>query len=336
MAKTAAVTGASGFVGAHVTRVLLAAGHKVRATVRDPEDAAKTAHLRALPNSGNLGLAAADLLEGGSFDRAFAGCDWICHVASPVNFKPRNPVADIIEPAVRGTLNVLEAAVRAGGASRVVLTSSIAAVAGFEAPDGAHFTEQDWNETSTARRSAYPRSKVLAERAAWDFVEGTDLDLVTILPPYIFGPALCRAHVRTSLAWIDRMVRGKMPLYPQISLALADVEDVAQAHLRALELPEARGRYILVRDSRWLGEIAAVIRDRFPNLKAPRRRAPALLTYLASLFDDKLPLYFWRQCLGRTVSYDSSRTQRELGIRFKPFEQSVIETVESILALGRS
>ncbi len=336
MAKKVAVTGASGFVGAHVTRALLEAGHHVRGTVRDPTDAAKTAHLQALPNSGNLSLAAAQLLDEGSFDRIFAGCDWICHVASPVNFKPRNPVADIIEPAVRGTLNVLKAAARASSVSRVVLTSSIAAVAGFEAPNGAHFTEHDWNETSSARRSAYPRSKMLAERAAWDFAEGTDFELATILPPYIFGPALCRSHARTSLAWIDRMVRGKMPMYPHIRLALVDVEDVAQAHLRALELPASHGRYILVRDSRWLGEIAAVIRDRFPELKTPRRRSPALLTYLASLFDDKLTPYFWRQCLGKTVTYDSSRAQRELGIEFTPFEQSVTETVESILALDRS
>jgi dihydroflavonol-4-reductase len=336
MPETVAVTGASGFVGAHVTKALLAAGHRVRGTVRDATDAGKTSHLRALPNSGGLDLATADLRDEHSFDEAFSGCEWICHVASPVSFKPKDPVADIIEPAVVGTLNVLKAAARSGSVRRVVLTSSTAAVHGFEAPSGTHLTERDWNETSSARRSAYLRSKVLAERAAWHFVESTDLELVTILPPYAFGPVLCRDHARTSVAWIDRIVRSKIPMIPNINLALVDVEDVAVAHVRALERPEARGRYMLVRDTHWFAEIVEVIRRRFPDLKVPRRRSPIVLTYLSSLFDDMLTPYFWRQCLGKTYTFDSSRAQRELGIEFKPFEQSVVETVESILALDRS
>lgn len=330
--KTVAVTGASGFLGAHITRVLLKAGHHVRATLRDPSNPKKTAHLLALPHSDNLSLIAADLRDEGSFDRAFAGCDWVCHVASPVDFNPRNPEADIIEPAVRGTLNVLNAAARAGSVSRVALTSSTAAVAGIETPSGACLSEQDWNETSTARRSAYMRSKVLAERAAWDFVEGTHLELVTILPAYVFGPILCRAHIRTSVAWVYRMVRGMMPMYPQINLAQVDVEDVALAHLRALERPEAHGRYIMVAENRWLGEMAAVIHERFEGLPAPRRRSPNIVTYLSSLFDKHFSLYFWWHHLGKTIRFDSSRAQRELGIAFKPFEQSMVETVESILA----
>ena len=238
MPETVAVTGASGFVGAHVTKALLAAGYRVRGTVRDAADAGKTAHLGALPNSGSLDLATADLRDERSFDWAFSGCDGICHVASPVSFKPKNPVADIIEPAVEGTLNVLRAAARAGSVRRVVLTSSTAAVHGFEAPSGAHLTERDWNDTSTARQSAYLRSKVLAERAAWDFVKSTDLELVTILPPYVFGPVLCRDHARTSVAWIDRIVRRKVPMIPNINLALVDVDDVAMAHVRALGRPD--------------------------------------------------------------------------------------------------
>ena len=92
---------------------------------------------------------------------------------------------------------------------------------------------------------------------------------------------------------------------------------------------------MLVRDTRWFAEIVDLIRDRFPDLEVPRRRSPRVFTYLSSLFDDKLTLYFWRQCLGKTYTFDSSRAERELGIEFKPFEQSVVETVESILALDR-
>ena len=108
----------------------------------------------------------------------------------------------MIQPAKEGTLNVLRSAERVGSVRRVVLTSSVAAIAGWEG--AGHHGEDQWNETSTAERSAYPRSKVVAERAAWEFVEGRELELVTILPAYVFGPVLTKAHVRSSPAFITR------------------------------------------------------------------------------------------------------------------------------------
>jgi dihydroflavonol-4-reductase len=329
--RTVAVTGASGFIGSHVVRVLLEAGHEVRATVRDPSDRARTAYLSALPGNERLSLVAGDLGQEGSFDGPFDGCEWVCHVASPVSYNPKDPIKDIIEPAVEGTLNVLRSAERCG-VKRVALTSSVAAVLGWEARSG-RYTEQDWNETSTAERSAYPRSKTLAEKAAWEFVDGRRLELVTILPCYVFGPVMTPAHCRTSTAFIYRMVMGKMPMFPRMSLPMVDVEAVAQAHRAALEVESANGRYILSNEARWVGEIAALIRQRHPELPAPRHASPDLLVYLKSLFDDKTSLYFWRCALGREVMLDGSRVERELGVRYQPWEETVLETVASIRAV---
>jgi len=265
--KTVAVTGASGYIGSHVVRVLLEAGHQVRGTVRDPWDAEKTAHLRALPGSERLSLTAANLGQEGSFDETFLGCDWVCHVASPVSYNPKDPIKEIIEPAINGTLNVLKSA-ESSGVRRVVLTASVAAITGWEAPSGL-YTEEQWNETSVADRSAYPRSKTLAEQAAWEFVADRPLELVTILPCYVFGPVMTPSHCRSSPGFIYRMVMGKMPMYPRLNLPMVDVEAVAQAHRMALENESASGRYILANENRWLGEIAGVIRDRHPELSAP-------------------------------------------------------------------
>lgn len=324
-----AVTGASGFIGSHVVRVLLAAGHEVRATVRDPSDEEKTAHLRRLPGSDRLELLAANLREEGSFDAAFTGCEGVCHVASPVALVSKNPVEELIEPAVDGTLSVLRSADRAGTVRRVALTSSTAAVVGWEAPSG-HYTEADWNETSVAERSPYLLAKTQAERAAWEFVKDRELELVSILPSFVFGPVMTAAHLRSSVAYLTRMVTGKMRMYPHLCLPMVDVEAVAQAHRLALEKQSANGRYILSDDHPWLAEIAALIRQKHPDLPVPRRRAPRLLLYLHTLFDAEVSVYYLRCCLGKEHVLDGTRIERELGIAYAPWDETILETVASI------
>jgi dihydroflavonol-4-reductase len=333
--KTVAVTGASGFVGSHVVRVLLEAGHWVRATVRDAEDRAKTSHLQALPGAERLSFYSADLRHEGSFDRALSGCDWLCHTASPVSFNPKNPRRDIVDPAVNGTLNVLRSAELSGTVDRVALTSSVAAVTGWEGRKTAAYTEEDWNETSD-ERSAYPLAKLLSERAAWEFTADRKMELVSLLPPYIFGPVMTRAHSRTSNAFVYGAVTGKIPLIPRINLPWIDVDTVARAHLRVLEQESANGRYILAAGNKWFQDLADVIRAHFPELKPPVRRAPNWLMYVMSPLNKDLSLYYLRKILGREIHFDSSRAQRELGISFMSFDQTIIETVDSILALRES
>jgi dihydroflavonol-4-reductase len=333
--RTVAVTGASGFVGSHVVRVLLEAGHRVRATVRNAQDSRKTAHLQALPGAERISFHSADLEHDGSFDQAFAGCDWVCHTATPVSFNPKDPRRDVIDPSVEGTLNVLRSAERAGSVRRIALTSSVAAVRGWEGPKFASYTEADWNETSD-ERSAYPLAKVLSERAAWEFVSGTRMELVTLLPAYIFGPVMTRAHARTSIGFVHGLVTGSIPLIFRLNMPWVDAEAVARAHLRALEEEEAEGRYILVAGNEWFEDLVEVVRTHFPELRPPSRRAPNWLMYLMSPLNRDLSLYFLRQCLGREIHFDSSRARHDLGIRFETFENTIVETVRSILALRRS
>jgi nucleoside-diphosphate-sugar epimerase len=205
------VTGGSGYLGAQLVAALLRAGRPVRATVRS---AAREAELRAAVGRGDaddsgLDVVVAELTADDGWAAAVAGCAEVHHVASPIPaVQPEDP-DELIVPAREGTLRVLRAA-RDAGARRVVLTSSFAAV-GYTPKPGAEYTEADWTDPDTPGLAPYPRSKAIAERAAWDFMarEGGDTELVVVNPTFILGPALSTQLV-SSLQLIAAMLDGKM------------------------------------------------------------------------------------------------------------------------------
>ena len=157
---------------------------------------------------------------------AAAGCDEIHHVASPIPYVQPDDPDELIVPAREGTLRVLRAA-RDAGARRVVMTSSFAAV-GYTPKPGADYTEADWTDPDTPGLAPYPRSKAIAERAAWDFMEreGGDTELVVVNPTFILGPALSTQLV-SSLRLVEAMLDGKMPMVPRQRFGIVDVRDVA-------------------------------------------------------------------------------------------------------------
>ena len=145
---------------------------------------------------------------------------------------------EVIVPAREGTLRVLRAA-RDAGVRRVVLTSSFAAV-GYPPKPDAEYTEADWTDPDMPGLAAYPRSKAIAERTAWDFIgrEGGDTELVVVNPTFILGPALT-AQARSSLQLTKAMLDGTMPVVRRQRFGVADVRDVADLHIRAMAAPEA-------------------------------------------------------------------------------------------------
>ena len=336
--KRVCVTGASGYIGAHVVRQLLRAGHRVRATVRDPGDENKTAHLRAMTqeseSQGELELVGADLMRAGSFDQAVAGCEWVCHAASPVQLMARDPQREIVDVAVTGTENVLQSVRRAGTVRRVVITSSIAAVAGVPTPDDHLFTEADWNE-SASLADPYPLSKTLAERRAWEIQRGLPeeerFELVTINPSYVLGPLLARVHARSSPSLVRSIMRGNPPGCPRIFLNIVDGRDVALAHLRALERPGASGRYIACNRGLWIREMARTLAPSFPGHPIRTRGLPDMLVYVGALFDKRLTWSWLRRNLGRRIRFDGTRLQRELGLEYRPLEQTLLDTARSMV-----
>jgi dihydroflavonol-4-reductase len=287
MAQRVLVTGANGFIASHTVQVLLARGFEVRGTVRDPNKAESCGFLRDLPGaSERLELVAADLLVEGAFDRHAEGVDLVIHAASPYVIQVADPQADLVDPAVRGTLSLLRAAARSPRVKRVVVTSSTAAVT--DEPEDRPMTEEDWNERSSLVRNPYYFSKAEAERAAWRFVkeEARSFELVVVNPCLVAGPSLSRAVNTTNQILVD-LVNGVYPAIMDLSWALVDVRDVAEAHVRALVEPRASGRYLCAAETVPMEQLVARLRaggveaSRLPRLRLTSGLGTALVRFAA-------------------------------------------------------
>lgn len=247
-----AVTGVSGYLGSWCAKLLSDAGYEVRGTVRSKDNAVKVAHLAGIEN---LTLYEADLLKEGSFLECFTGATYVLHTASPFQPGVPDPQKQLVEPALKGTQNVLNCALKAG-VIRVVVTSSCAAVQTqdtFRSPEkyaGKVFTEADWNDGSTIEEGPYRLSKYLAEKAAWEFwsANKAKMELSVILPSFIVGPPLSTRVDSVSVKLFAEMLGGK---YAEAGFGGAcfgciDVRDCARAHLEAMTRPCAVGkRFVL-------------------------------------------------------------------------------------------
>ncbi|MCL2584434.1 MAG: NAD-dependent epimerase/dehydratase family protein [Streptosporangiales bacterium] len=321
------VTGATGFVAGHCIRELAENGYQVRGTVRSLEKS-DVSHLGAL---GELEFAQARLDSDDGWDEAARGCDYLLHVASPIPFTAPKREDDVIRPAVDGTLRALRAAAGAG-IRRAVLTSSLDAICHDHAAAGHVRTEEDWSDL--AQCSAYAKSKVLAERAAWDLSAARGLEVVTLMPGAVLGPALTSKR-GSSTDVIRRMLAREMPAIPPLSLAYTDVRDLAAAHRLALEVPAAAGnRYICAGDPMPLSGIAKLLAEEYGprGYRVSLRTLPAWVLRAAAPFSGEARLA--ADMLGTTQQVSSGKAERELGWVRRPARETVIDTAEDLIAKG--
>ncbi len=334
------VTGATGYLGSWVTKGLLDAGVTVHAAVRDPQNASKVAHLNRLAEQapGTLHLFAGDLLRPGSYDQAMEGCSIVIHTASPFIRAVADPQRDLVAPALQGTRNVLAGVERTPSVTRVVLTSSIAAMYG-DAVDirrypGRIVTETCWNTTSSLSHEPYPYSKTLAEKEAWRLAERQDRwSLVTINPSMILGPSLNSAPTSDSFSTIRMLIDGTTRLgAPRVGISVVDVREVAQAHIAAAFLTEAHGRYITSAEDTDVFALTSTLLPRFGgSLPLPRRAAPRPVVIALAPALGQTRTYI-RRNVGHAVRVDASRSRLELGTRYRPAQASMEEMVEQMLA----
>jgi dihydroflavonol-4-reductase len=233
------------------------------------------------------------------------------------------------------TRNVLTEATRVESVTRVVVTSSCAAIYG-DSQDlldakGPKFTEQDWNTTSTLDHQPYSLSKVLAEREAWKIAEGQSrFRLVTVNPSLVLGPAINDLPTSESFSIIKQLLDGTMKAgAPDLRLGVVDVRDVAEQHLRAAFVPEASGRYICSAHDSGILDIAASIRRSFGTAyPVPSRTLPKWLVWLVGPFVNKA---FSRRMISRNVGWrwhaDHGKAVRELEMQFRPLDESTRDMV---------
>jgi nucleoside-diphosphate-sugar epimerase len=335
------VTGGRGYIASWILRYLLEDGRTVRATVRDPNRATGLEHLHRLSDAhpGRLTLHSADLLADGSFTEAMAGCQLVIHTASPFLVgHVKDAQAELIRPAFGGTQNVLGSANATGSVRRVVLTSSVAAIYGdsIDMRGSDQFTEADWNTTSSEQHQPYSFSKTVAERAAWDMAAAQDRwDLVTIHPGLVLGPALTVSSDSGSMTTMGHFTDYSMTFgAPALSLAVVDVRDTALAHIRAGFRPAAHGRYIATAETLSLLEISRSLRRHFGSrLSFPRLEAPKPLVKLLAPTAG-LTREFVEQNVGYRVRFDNSRTRSDLGVEFRPPDDSIREHFQQMIDDG--
>ncbi len=335
------VTGASGFIASHIVSQLLEQQHDVRGTVRSLGKEKELAHLRGLPGAAQrLELVEADLLTDGAFDAAAAGCDAVIHTASPYVLNANDPQKDLVDPAVKGTRNVLAACRKAATVRSVVLTSSMAAIT--DEPESDHvLTEADWNVKSSLDRNAYYYSKTLAERAAWEFMEKEhpDFRLVVINPFLVIGPSLSPGLNPSNQLFVD-LLAGTYPGIMNLTWGFVDVRDVAAAHVRAMENPSAQGRYLTAGDTISMRAVVELLdRSGFgKGNKLPRLGMDCALgdfaVRLSSYMQPKGVGSYLRTHVGRVPRYDNSKVRRELGLAFRPVEESILDTLQDLARHG--
>ncbi|EMY79553.1 3-beta hydroxysteroid dehydrogenase/isomerase family protein [Leptospira weilii serovar Ranarum str. ICFT] len=342
--KPALVTGGAGYIASWIVQYLLEDGISVRATVRNKSDSKKISHLLELSERypGKLELYEADLLKKDSFLNAIqdkGGVELILHTASPFFIDGiKDPGKELVEPAVFGTKNVLEAANASPSVKRIVLTSSVAAVMGdnvdaLSVPN-CRFSEEHWNTTSSLKHQPYPYSKTLAEKEAWKIADAqVRWDLITINPSFVMGPSVSERADGTSMNFMLSMINGKFaPGVPDMMIGFVDVRDVAKAHILAGFTPSAKGRHIVSAVTLKFLDAAKIIREKYGNrFPVPKSSLPKLLTYLIGPFFGLSWPYISRN-VGISFELDHSYSKKDLNVNYRPISETFVDHVEQILS----
>jgi dihydroflavonol-4-reductase len=327
------LTGASGYIAKHIAVELLNSGFEVRASVRSLSRTSEvveavTPHL--LDKTGlvsRLTFVELDLLDDQGWAAALTGVDALLHTASPFPLVQPKSEGDLIRPAVDGTRRALTAASNAG-VTRVVLTSSIAAIYGGQTA-GLELNEELWTDVNRPRVDAYTKSKTLAEKAAWEMAQTHGLQLTTINPGVVVGTPLDN-NFGSSISIIERLLNRKDPVLPKLTFAYVDVKDVARMHVAALENSATIGqRYLATSNSLSFLEVANAMKSAFPGRKFVTRVAPNFLIKFVGIFDKTVRTTF--PFLGKPMITANAKAEKAFNFKFRPAREAIIESAKFLI-----
>ena len=331
------VTGATGFIAGHVIHQLAEAGHEVTGTARSASKAnALNKTLSAYAGKPiRIDIRAADLFSDAGWSAAVTGMDYVQHIASPLPANLPKDHDELITPARDGAIRVLTAAKKAG-VKRVVMTSSMAAVAyGWGDKRPKLLTEEHWsNSANLADNTAYTRSKTIAERAAWDYVngEGKGLELTTINPAAVLGPVMS-GDFSASVEILTQLLSGKLPGTPRVGFGIVDVRDVAAAHVLAMTNPAAAGERFLVSDKfMWFSEVANTLRGKLPpayDKKLPKGELPGWALKLMANINPAVKQVSPE--LNRERQVSNEKAKRILGWQPRTAEEAILSGAKSLI-----
>jgi len=285
-----------------------------RTTVRSKE---KASELQSTFPS--LILYEADLLQQGSFDECFAGVDYVIHAASPFQLKVTDPQTELIDPALEGTKNVLSSVTKnLNTIKKVVVTSSVAAILQEYVESGKVYSENDWNTSSDIKNSPYRLSKVLAEKAAWDWWKEKEdtVQLMVVNPAFVLGAPRLKRSDSTSIKTLIDLFNGSQLTsgVSGICNGVTDIRNVAQAHIACIEKQNISGRFLVsspVSYSRL--DFVDLLKKFYPQYTFPDK------------FNGEL---------SHKPEFNIEKSKKELDIQFYPLEETLKMAADRLMEFG--
>ena len=331
------VTGAAGFIGSHVVKLLLEKGYQVRATARSIEQARFLGDF-SKSKSSVLEIVKMDLLKPQSVNNAVNGCTAVIHCAAALMIDVKDAQKDVVDPSVIGTQNLCSAIEKHQSVKSVIHTSSVAAIRRTRSKNGQVFNADDWCDDATLVSNPYGMAKAEAEQLMRAFVEKCEktrkIRLITIHPSIVFGPVFHKKHLRGSMAYLNHYL-GRVPFVLNSHLNFVDVRDVALAHVHAMDMGQDKARYILHSQGMWMNEIGKVLRKVKPGRRWPVTRLPAALAMVMAAFHPKLTVKQVRSTIGRHVDYDVGGVEESLNFNFRSMEDTLADSIDSLDKLRR-
>ena len=333
MNKKVLLTGISGYIGNQCAVELLKNGYFVRGSLRNlsKSDNVVKAISKEIDPKGNIEFCELDLLDDNGWDEAMKGCEFVLHVASPfINIEPKDENL-YIRPAVDGTMRALKAAKKAG-VKRVVLTSSMVSML-ENADKSINIDSNSWTNVNSKNVSAYAKSKTLAEKSAWDFIndqkDENPMELTVVNPGPVFGPTLSGNLEGASMGMVKQIITGKMPMVPQAAINMSDVRDVAKIHVLALENKNASGkRFIVTTENPYkFQEMAEILKSNGYDKVSTKLAPNFLLNFMGNFNREARSM---RAFIGKTYNGDVSSTMETFDWKPISFEKTVLDTAKSV------
>jgi len=336
------VTGATGFIATQVIKDLYDTGlYRVRGTTRNCTSEKSKVIQALFPE---IELVACTLTSDDGWDAAFKGVTFVLHLASPyLSFSGGN-IEDFVKPAKEGTLRVLEGAMKVPSVLRVVVTSSVTAIAygHDDLSDTKNFGPNDWTNLDNPAVTPYQRSKTVAEKLVWDFKKSMkpSFDICTMNPGMVVGPLLSEiAYKATSSKQVKQLLNGVTPVLPRTRIPIVDVRDVSLCHIRALDLNRVvdGNRYILCAQVVWMVNLSQTLRAEYlvmgyrPTTWELWYPFAWLGSFFTSTLADMLPGY------GIEWNMDGTRAEKELlDCKYRSWEKAICLHAKSLLEIDET
>lgn len=274
----------------------------------------------------NLSFEEADLTKSEGWSNAMENMDYVIHTASPLGGNNHeNP--ELIPIAKKGVENVLSSAIDEG-VEKIVMTSSEAACYPDKSNADPKINESYWMDFNNKDITNYQRSKLIAEKTAWDIIgKQSQSNLVTILPGAIFGPYMDKK--RSSTDQVFEMLMKGTPS-PNVIYPVGDVRDLAELHILAMENDAANGqRFIAESEEITMPQMAKLLKQQFPDYKVSTRVIPDFIIRVMARF--QVPMKVLNTMIGLKYHRDNTKAKKVLGWNPRSAEETVIDTVNYMI-----